>query len=327
MALEFFTSPDLTSTLAQEIASFLDSQKSSHPFQYPQWADPSTRFVLLRRSQRVCWVASCGSQFPLGTRFPGFRALTMNRGPVCDDPEIWCDGLSQLVEQARTDRVVYLDAAPERPQLPESHPLLFGQGWKPTGKVRVSLRLDLTKTPDELLADFRKNTRYEVRRAERVADAAGCRDQAEAEDFLKLYLRLAERKGFPPDSPDHLRRIIRWLTEEPSRGALLLVRDQARLVGGAVIVRAGKRCWYVWGANDKPGQFSAGHWLQWQAILWAKAQNCTEYDFGGYTPGATSGPAWFKEGFGGRVVHFIPAHRYVIRRRPYRLFRILARAR
>jgi lipid II:glycine glycyltransferase (peptidoglycan interpeptide bridge formation enzyme) len=142
---------------------------------------------------------------------------------------------------------------------------------------------------------------------------------------LKLYTRLAGRKKFASDSPNHLRSILRWLITEPLRGALLLARDSTNIAGGAVIVRSGKCCWYVWGASDKHKQFSAGHALQWQALLWAKSQGCTEYDFGGYTPGATSGPAWFKEGFGGRVVDFVPAHRYVLRRRPYRLFRILAR--
>ena len=114
---------------------------------------------------------------------------------------------------------------------------------------------------------------------------------------------------------------------EPTRGALLLARDQASIAGGAVIVRSGKRCWYVWGASEKHDQFSAGHSLQWRAIQWAKTHGCTEYDFGGYTPGATSGPAWFKEGFGGEVVHFVPAQRRVIRRGHYVFVNTLSRLR
>jgi len=66
---------------------------------------------------------------------------------------------------------------------------------------------------------------------------------------------------------------------------------------------------------------TVGHILQWRAILWAKAHGCTEYDFGGYTPGATSGPAWFKEGFGGAVVHLAGAHRRVIEPNRYNIVR------
>jgi lipid II:glycine glycyltransferase (peptidoglycan interpeptide bridge formation enzyme) len=254
--------------------------------------------------------------------------LTVNRGPVGDDREVWQAGLNELVEWARGNGLVYLDVAPDWLRGPDPHAVAdLNQDWKPLGEGRVSLRLDLTRTPDELLAQFRKNTRYEVRRAERAAIVGPSREQSDIEDFLSLYVRTAGRKGFSADSPGHLRDILRWLIGEPSRGALLLARDGRVVAGGAVIVRSGKRCWYVWGASDRHDQFSAGHLLQWHALLWAKSQGCTEYDFGGYTPGATSGPAWFKEGFGGQVVHFIPAHRYVLRRRPYRLFRILSRAR
>jgi hypothetical protein len=328
MALELFTPSDLNPALTQEIVRYLDSQATSHPFQFPQWADSRTHFATLRRAGQIVWIANCGTQFPLGTRLAGFRALTVNRGPVCDDPVVWKSGLNDLIDRMREERLVYIDTAPDwlMPQGTVSA-LQFSPDWKPLGAGRISLRLDLTKTPDELLTRFRKNTRYEVRRAERANIAIGpATGENDIEDFLELYLHLAGRKGFSPDSPAHLRGIVRWLVAQPSRGALLLARD-TKLCGGAVIVRAGKRCWYVWGASDRRDTFSAGHALQWHALLWAQSQGCTEYDFGGYTPGATSGPAWFKEGFGGQVVHFLPAHRYVLRRRPYRLFRILARAR
>jgi CelD/BcsL family acetyltransferase involved in cellulose biosynthesis len=328
MTLEFFAPADLTPALIREIVGFLDSQDTGHPFQFPQWAAPENRFALVRHENRIRWFANCGLQFPLGTRLRGFRAMSVNRGPVCDDRIAWNAGINLLLEQGRADRLVFLDVSPDclhDPTVPES-PLT--REWKPSGAKRVSLRLDLQQSPDELLARFRKNTRYEVRRAERAAITVTPTDsEREVDAFLNLYSNLAGRKGFAADSPDHLRAIVRWLIAEPSRGALIVVRDGTTVAGGAVIVRSGRRCWYVWGASDKREHFSAGHAVQWQAMLWAQSKGCTEYDFGGYTPGATSGPAWFKEGFGGRVVEFVPAERYVFRRRPYRLFRMLSRAR
>ena len=328
MTLEFLAPADLSPKLIDEIVGFLDSQDTGHPFQFPQWSAPGNRFAVVRHENRIRWFANCGVQFPLGTRLRGFRAMSMNRGPVCDDRNAWNAGINLLLEHGRADRLVYLDASPDWLQdstLPQSP---FTEEWKPSGAKRVSLRLDLQPTPDELLARFRKNTRYEVRRAERAGIIVSpAVSEREVDAFLGLYTGLAGRKGFTADSPDHLRTIIRWLIDEPSRGALMMAHDGATVAGGAVIVRSGKRCWYVWGASDKREHFSAGHAVQWHAMLWAQSQGCTEYDFGGYTPGATSGPAWFKEGFGGRVVEFVPAHRYVFRRRPYRLFRMLSRAR
>ena len=329
MALEFFTPQDLTPALAQEIVRFLDSQETGHPFQLPRWADADSRFALLRQAGRIRWFASYGLQFPLSTRLPWLRALTVNRGPVCDDIDLWRAGLEELLQHAHENGFVYVDAAPDRLHPSEcGGASLFGPEWKPLDKGRVSLRLDLAKSEEEILAGLRKSTRYEVRRAERVGvNVEPSQEAADVEEFLKLYSRLGGRKNFVTDSPDHLRGIIQWLMTDPSRGALLLARDQASIAGGAVIVRCGKRCWYVWGASDQHDRFSAGHLLQWRAILWAKAQDCTEYDFGGYTPGATSGPAWFKEGFGGDVVHFVPAHRRVLRRGYCRLSETLSKLR
>ena len=328
MALEFSTPNDLSSSLGQEIVTFLDSQNTGHPFQFPQWAGTTTRFVLLRQAGQIRWFASCGTHFPLGKRLSSFRALTLNRGPVCDDLELWRAGLDELVQHARENGFVYLEAAPDRLKASSSDPADFSQDWKPEGGGRASLRLDLTKTDEELLAGLRKNTRYEVRRAERAeVTVEPATNAADLEEFLRLYVRMADRKGFSADSPEHVGRIVRWLMTEPARGALLLARDPASVAGGAVIVRSGKRCWYVWGASDKRDQFSAGHSLQWQAIQWAKAHGCTEYDFGGYTPGATTGPAFFKGGFGGEIVHFVPAHRRVLRRVHYRLFEALLKLR
>jgi len=328
MTLEFFTPTDLSPELTHEIAGFLDSQDTSHPFQFPQWAGGATRLAIIRHENRIRWFASCATQFPFGARLPGLRAMTITRGPVCDDRLVWHAGTNLLLERSNADRFVYLDASPDWPQESDVPESAWNPEWEPFGAKRFSLRLELQGTPDELLARFRKNTRYEVRRAERASiTITPAKSEPDVDGFLNLYARLAGRKGFSAEAPDHLRTIMKWLIAEPSRGALLLAHDGASIVGGAAIVRSGKRCWYVWGASDRSHHFSAGHAVQWQAIRWAQSQGCTEYDFGGYTPGATSGPAWFKEGFGGRVIEFVRAYRYIFRRHPYRLFRMLQRAR
>src|ERR1019366_2300574 len=154
-------------------------------------------------------------------------------------------------------------------------------------------------------------------------DPASC--DAQIKEFLTLHARLAERKNFQAESSDHLLSSIRGLINEDSRGALLLARSENLIYGGAVVGRSGRRCWYVWGAADKHEHFNVGHILQWKALLWAKSHGCNEYDFGGYTPGATSGPAWFKAGFGGTVVRFVRPHRRVIRRGYYRTFDLIFR--
>jgi hypothetical protein len=330
MPLEFYATRDFSQAQISEVTDFLDSQQTSHLFQFPQWNLSGARFALLRKNGAIRWFATFGTHSPLGSALPWMRAVIANRGPVCDDYALWQAATAEFIEQMRREQVTYFDAAPDWVQTREGdiENDLRNSGWQGIGAERVSLRLNLTQSEDEIFANFRKNSRYEVRRAERlgVSVTPGL-DDPEIEEFLTLHAQLAARKGFAADSPDDLRTAIRWLITARARGALLLARFQNQICGGAVIGRSGKRCWYVWGAAEKHEHFNVGHILQWKALQWAKLHGCIEYDFGGYTPGATSGPAWFKEGFGGTVVRFVRPQRRVIRRGHYRALNLILRMR
>jgi Acetyltransferase (GNAT) domain len=332
MALEFLLTNDLTPALVQEVEEFLDNQDTSHPFQFPQWADPGATFTLLREGKKILWVGTFSVNSPLGWKVPWIRAAVATRGPVCDDRKLWEAAADDLAANMRWERLAYFDVSPDWMQPPEGkHPSCFDNSkWKCIGPQPASLRLDLSRSADQIFANFSKNTRYELRRAERSgATVRMATTDSEVDEFSRLYQGLAARKGFHPDSTEHLRRQIHWLMTAPSRGALLLARtDKDNVVrGGAVVGRAGRRCWYIWGASDKGQHLNVGHILQWNALQWAKSHGCIEYDFGGYTPGATSGPAWFKASFGGAVVYFVAPHRRVIRQGSFRVFSLLSRIR
>jgi hypothetical protein len=300
-----------------KICDFLDRQDTSHPFQFPLWSRRGSLFALIQGDAEIRWYACAGIQYPLGRCFPCIRSVIINRGPVCDDPECWRTGLSEFL-QCLKNEFAYVDVSPDHVSLPSDGVCLE--------KNRYSLRIDLTRDAESLLSSFRKVARYEVRRAERVGLEVGLATaEPETEAFLNLYARMAERKHFTADAASHMRDIIQWLQNEPERGALMLAKYEEAVLGGAVMVRSGRRCWYVWGASRKHTSFSSGHLLQWRAMLWAKTHGCTEYDFGGYTPGATSGPAWFKQGFGGSTVQFVPARREILKPRLYRLLQVMGR--
>lgn len=327
MPLESFASHELSPSLMHELERFLDSQDTAHPFQFAQWSDPGGKLVLLREAGKIRWSGLFSVHRPLGRKAPWIRAAQANRGPVCDDPELFQHSAAQLPDAFRRNRICYIEISPERVQtFSDDARLVDDPGWKRAKTHRVSLRLSLTAEEDKLFANFRKNSRYEIRRAERsgvgVTEAA---TNAEIEEFIRVHGELAARKGFPLDELDRMRRQIRWLINSESRGALLLASHEDSIRGGVVIARAAHRCWYVWGATQTQPNLSVGQILQWEAIRWARRHGCTEYDFGGYTPGATSGPAWFKAGFGGTEVHFAPAARRILQPVQYRAMNFLLR--
>ena len=331
MTLHIFEPTELTPAIRQDISGFLDQQPMSHPFQYPQCSMAGTRFALFRQAGKPEWFAGCGIQYPLGRRVPWVRSIIINRGPICDNVELWQNVLVEVIQHLRKQNAyIYVDAAPEwvDSNTSTAESLFSDRQWTQVSAARTTLRLDLSKTPDELFAAFRKNSRYEIRRAERLGTNVFLpSSDADVNEFLSIYTSMAERKGFVPDSPDRLRQFVDWFRLEQDRGSLLLAAHKGSILGGIVIVRAGNRCWYVWGASQKHEHLNVGHLLQWRAIQWARDHGCTEYDFGGYTPGATSGPAWFKEGFGGYVVRFVPPHRRIIRPARNRVVQILSRVR
>ncbi len=328
MALEFLAPQKLPPALLQEVTDFLDGQNTSHLFQFPQWSGPGSRLVLHREAGSVRWAGIFGIHPPLGRKVPWIRALVANRGPVCDDRAVWQSVIEELAESMKKEGLAYLDVSPDWIESTESNlnGRLNTSSWECVDKKRISLRLDLTNSEEQLFGNFRKNTRYEIRRAERSQVKLSLAATAdEISEFLLLYQRMADRKGFPAESIEVMRGLISWLIHTPSRGALLLARLDNATLGGAVIGRSCRRCWYVWGASEKHEHLNVGHILQWKALLWAKSHGCAEYDFGGYTPGANSGPAWFKAGFGGSVVNFVAPHRKITHTSRYRAFLLLSK--
>lgn len=316
--IQFAKPWELSEAACREIADFLDSQDTSHPFQLPQWSAAESgssagnaRFVIFRRDGEIRWFASCSITYPYGRLLAAVRSLTIDCGPVCDDPQTWNSALDALRKAGIEHGLASVQMTPEIVQSSrlDLAPLLREFEGKPCGSTRLSLRLDLSRNEDTLLGGFRKTTRYEIRRAERI----GIRvtpfvDRTEIAEFLRIYSRMLQRKRFSSDPEERLLRVLQWLLREPCRGTLLVARHEGKILGGAILVRTGSRCWYVWGATERYPYSSVGYPLQWHALLWAKAHGCLEYDFGGFRKNAISGPALFKRGFRGAVVQFLDAY-------------------
>ncbi len=322
MHIEFLRLQELGSSLEGEIVSFLDSQDASHPFQFPPWSRvenqsgySETYCALLHDCSGIRWFALCGVMYPASRFLRPIRALTISRGPVCDELELMNYGLSELAEKSRRLRFAYIEITPEwlGGRAESLSAGLSRIGWRVSQERRSSLRLNLRREPHELLASFRKATRYEIKRSERQGvTVSPASNETEIDGFLGIYYEMARRKFFSPDQREHMRNVLYRALKEPDRGALLVAYHEGKLLGGAFICRAGRRCWYVWGAAANDDPVNVGHLVQWRSILWAKQHGCEEYDFGGYRQGVSSGPAFFKRGFCDNVVDFLPAHRYPV---------------
>jgi peptidoglycan pentaglycine glycine transferase (the first glycine) len=63
---------------------------------------------------------------------------------------------------------------------------------------------------------------------------------------------------------------------------LMTARHGGIDLAAVMIFKLGRRCWYFYGASTEIERNRMPvYLLQWQAILWAKQNGCTEYDLWG----------------------------------------------
>jgi peptidoglycan pentaglycine glycine transferase (the first glycine) len=270
------------------------------------------------------------------------RALPMigsylygSRGPLMDD---WSDGaaftaLLQIIKEhmagaafLRIDPAVAIECT-------EAVALLQRHGFQPIGTTdaqgfggmqpRCVMQLDLDgKSEQDLLASFKSQTRRNIKLASEK-HGVEVRDELTRDDvkaFHDLYAVTAARDGFRPYSLAYFYQL--WDSLAPSGMIrLFLTRYDDQWLSGAMCFLIGDKCWYVFGASSNEHRnVMPNYAMQWAMIRWAKAQNCSWYDFRGVSPrrrqeGESAaevekedhlqGLNRFKEGFGTRYVEYI----------------------
>ncbi len=272
----------------------------------------------------------------------GVSVAYVPRGPLfAGDAEADTLLLAALDRLARRSRAVFLRIEPNLLEhdsaASQLHSLLLLQGFQAADPIqpRSSIHLDLTPTPELLLAAMSKGHRADIRRAER--DGVVVRAGAGAADlmtFYTIYQETAQRAGFAIHSQAYYQAAWERFTQSPQdRHAQLLLAGRAdeALAAFLIFSWAGEGL-YLYSCSTEAGLKSgANHLLQWRALLWAREQGCARYDFWGIPDelgqaasatdeaqrarldqAARADPLFgvfrFKKGFGGQIVRYLPAY-------------------
>lgn len=186
------------------------------------------------------------------------------------------------------------------------------RGFRPSTQflhIRNEWILDIRPSEKDILANMKEKWRYNIRLATRkgvtVREGHGRED---LETFHRLLEETAERDHFYIHDVDHFGLLMK-LYEQDDRVALLIAEHEGNAVATIVLMRAGKWCWYRYGASSsKTRSLMPNHLLQWTGMQWAKAHGCEYYNFLGIPnsleePEAHNDPLWgvytFKRGFNG----------------------------
>ncbi len=193
--------------------------------------------------------------------------------------------------------------------------------------VVATLRLDLARREDELLAGCDKDTRWSVRQAaKRGVEVHRGTTEDDLHAFYGLYALTGRRAGFITRTWPYYRLV--WQSLVAARHATLwLARAEGQLAAGAMTWHCGERDLYMYGASNDIGRRTyASYALQWRCIMEARGRGARTYDFGGIPSDPADpndpmhGPYLFKKGFGGTMTRYVGAHDTIARALRYRAF-------
>jgi peptidoglycan pentaglycine glycine transferase (the first glycine) len=180
---------------------------------------------------------------------------------------------------------------------------------QPPRTIIVSIKED----EEAILARMKQKTRYNIRLAEKKRVAVRAWDDIAA--FHEMMTVTGGRDGFGVHSKEYYQRAYE-LFHPKGTCELLLAEHAGKPLAALMVFANGKRAWYVYGAsNNEERNRMPTYLIQWEAIRWAKARGCEEYDLWGVPDEneealeaqfeKRSDGLWgvyrFKRGFGGEV--------------------------
>jgi lipid II:glycine glycyltransferase (peptidoglycan interpeptide bridge formation enzyme) len=195
-----------------------------------------------------------------------------------------------------------------------------------------TLVIDLSATDDQILARMKQKTRYNIRLARRKGVVV--HHTRDIDTFYQLMQITSERDTFGVHSKDYYRRVLDYF-EPDGQCALLCAEFDGQPLAALIVFARGKRAWYFYGASSNEYRnFMPTYLLQWEAMKWAKASGCNEYDLWGVPDESIeilesqflerSDDLWsvyrFKRGFGGNLQRSVSAYDRVYSHRMYQVY-------
>lgn len=252
--------------------------------------------------------------------------VTVPGGPIIDwnDKKIVQSFRSEIVRIGKKNDCSFVRVRPQLENSKFSNQLFKNLGFRSSPMhlhAELTNQLDITKSENELLAQMRKGTRYEIRKALKleikVEKSSG---EGEIKHFYKLQLETSKRQGFVPFSYKYLSGQFKIFSNS-NHAVLYSAYLGKKLLAQAFVIFYGNEAVYHYGASTILGRKYPGAYLvQWVAILEAKKRGIGKYNFWGVAKEKNhrfSNLSMFKRGFGGVDFEYQHAQDLVISKPKY----------
>lgn len=166
--------------------------------------------------------------------------------------------------------------------------------------------VDLKKDEEQLLAEMKSKTRYNIRLAARKGVECKIVDLESFDDFVRLMDQTTTRDGFSAHPSAYYRALVESINSPDARAFLAIASYDGRpLAANIMIDFAGTRTYLHGASSNLHRNVMAPYALHWFLMKDAKEHGMEEFDFWGIAPeGADDTHAWkgitrYKKGFGG----------------------------
>jgi peptidoglycan pentaglycine glycine transferase (the first glycine) len=268
----------------------------------------------------------------------GFSVGYLPRGPIPPTLHTLAGLLPEMDRKCRSHRAAFLTVEPDIADgdLPRSDLRRMGfQSGARTIQPPSTILVDLRGSEDDLLARMKPKTRYNIRLA--VRHEVTVYPSEDISGFMRLMDTTGQRDSFAVHSEAYYRAAYAAFVPHHTV-ELLLAAYRGEPISGLMVFTQGRRAWYLYGASSNlHREVMAPYLLQWEAMRWARACGCTEYDLWGIPDAGENelegqfadrqdglwGVYRFKRGFGGRVSRSVGAWDRVYNLPLYLIYRYL----
>jgi peptidoglycan pentaglycine glycine transferase (the first glycine) len=301
---------------------FLSTHPHAHLLQTGEWGELKSGFGWkpVRLVTGDVGVQILFRKLPLGFTVGYIPKLAFSAQQSAFSKELW----HEINLVCKQNRAIFLKLEPDN-----------WENHQPTGELQITntkLRIsphniqpprtiivDIKGSEEEILARMKQKTRYNIRLAEKKGVTV--RSWDDIESFHRMMLITGGRDGFGVHSREYYRRAYE-LFHPKQMGELLVAEYEGKPLAALFVARNGNRAYYLYGAStDQERNRMPTYLLQWEAMKWAKACGCEEYDLWGVPDedeptleanfeerhDGLWGVYRFKRGFGGQLKRAVQA--------------------
>ncbi len=255
------------------------------------------------------------------------RYLEIPCGPLInwEDRKVVKEVFQKIAEIAREEKCVFVRLRPQLTANEKNLKLLENLGLRKSPMhlaAEHTVMIDLSNTEEDLLKNMRRQTRYEVRRAEKFGiKVEKTNEEKIFKKFHKEQALTAKRQNFiPPDEKTLMAE--REAFKDNITIYTAKTADDKDIAYGLIIKDGSEGDYYEAASTELNHKLPGAYALLWQAMRDLKAEGFQRFNLWGIAPAGQpnhryAGVTTFKTGFGGEIVEYVPAHDLIISKPKY----------